>query len=104
MMMYPPPRQEGPPEPTYTEPPESSTTGTKRKRKSVTQGGREHAERGSDEDTAAASTSDVPRPVISQQVMQTSSADLKKRTKTVIIDVKLAPTVSAHNPLLATGV
>jgi len=56
----------------------------------VAQGGREQgAERGSDEDVAAASTSDVTRPVVAQQIMQTSSADLKKRTKTVRVDANL---------------
>jgi hypothetical protein len=81
LMVYPPPRQEGPPESTHSEPPESVSVGTKRKRKSVAQGGRD-AERGSDEDATGASTSDVSRPVVSQQIMQ-SPADLKKRTKTV---------------------
>jgi hypothetical protein len=92
MMMYPPPRQDGPTELTHPEPPESvSAVGTKRKRKSTAQSGRElAAERGSDEDAAAGSTSDVPRAAISQQIMQ-SSVDLKKRTKTVNIAAIVPP-------------
>ena len=93
MMVYPPPRQEGPPEATHSEPPESVSAGTKRKRKSVAQSGREQGpERGSDEDTPGASTSDVSRPVVSQQAMQAPSADLKKRTKTVSTYAKVALT------------
>lgn len=50
----------------------------------MNQGGRDQGvERGSDED-AVASTSDIPRPSVTQQPLHPSaSSDLKKRTKTV---------------------
>lgn len=93
MMLYPPPRHEGPPDVLPVDPPEStSSTGAKRKRKSTSQGGRDKgAERASDED--AASGSDIPRPSVTQQLLQSSSSDLKKRTKTVrfLLDLSFVP-------------
>jgi hypothetical protein len=84
MMMYPPPRQGGIPEPQHQEPQSAPVqgTGNKRKRKGADAGRGKAGERGSDDETGA-SGSDAPRQTLSQKQQAAQAAsDLKKRTKT----------------------
>lgn len=84
MMMYPPPRQGGIPEPQHQEPQSAPVqgAGNKRKRKGADAGRSKAGERGSDDETGA-SGSDAPRQTLSQKQQAQAASDLKKRTKTV---------------------